>query len=131
MSAYDLTIPRAPSDAKRLQNPIPVSSEVIAMGKALYGGKGNCFVCHGQEGRGDGEGGSMLNPPPRDFSDPTFQHLRTDGEIFWTMKYGIPATGMFSYIPRHLSEEEGWRVVHYIRALNRNRQSSELLLEKQ
>jgi len=119
ISAYDMTIPRTPPEARKLKNPVPKSPEIIAIGKSIYEGKGNCYVCHGKSGAGDGEGGGMLNPPPRDFTDPRFQHLRSDGELFWATKYGVPATGMFSYIPRHLSEEEGWMVIRYIRTLRR------------
>ncbi len=120
MSAYNMTFPRAPVEAKKLHNPIPSSPEVVAMGKRLFEGKGNCYVCHGKSGAGDGESASMMTPPPRDLTDPRFQHLRTDGELFWATKFGVAATSMFSYIPRHLSEEEGWMVIRYIRTLGRS-----------
>lgn len=119
LSAYDLSRPRAPSDAKSIKSPIPVSGEVIANGKAIYRGKGNCHVCHGMEGKGDGEGGVMLSSTPPDFTDPRFQILRKDGELFWSIKHGVPDTGMFAYVPRQVSEEEAWRVIHYIRTLGR------------
>ncbi|MBI3804498.1 MAG: cytochrome c [Nitrospirae bacterium] len=117
VSAFDLTRPRAPSDARALKNPIRLSGDAISNGKALYEGKGNCYVCHGMGGHGDGEAGVMLSPPPRNFTDPQFQRLRSDGELFWTIKYGIPDTGMFSYIPRYVTEEEAWMIIHYIRTL--------------
>jgi len=119
MIAFDMTRPRAPVEARAIKNPILPSKEVIAKGKALYLGKGNCFVCHGNEGKGDGESGVMLNPPPRDLTDPTFQMLRKDGELFYSIKHGVPDTGMFPYVPRMVSEEEAWMVVHYIRAIKR------------
>ncbi len=117
VSAFDLSRPRAPSDARAIKNPIPVSGDAIANGKAIYEGKGNCYVCHGIGGYGDGEGGVMLSPPARNFTDIQFQRLRTDGELFWSIKYGIPDTGMFSFIPRHITEDEAWMVIHYIRTL--------------
>src|SRR5581483_11071590 len=119
MIAFDMTRARAPVEARAIKNPLPKSQEVIAMGKTLYLGKGNCFVCHGKEGKGDGESGVMLNPPPRDLTDPTFQMLRKDGELFYSIKHGVPDTGMFPYVPRMVSEEEAWMVVHYIRAIKR------------
>lgn len=115
VSAFDLSRPRSPSDARAIKNPIPRSGDAISIGKALYEGKGNCFVCHGMGGHGDGEAGVMLSPPPRNFTDIQFQRLRTDGELFWTIKYGIPDTAMFAFIPRHLTEEEAWMIIHYIR----------------
>lgn len=113
--AADITRPRAPSEARSIQNPVPVSQEAIERGRALYLGAGNCYVCHGKEGRGDGDAGVMLNPPPRDLTDPAFQTLRNDGEIFWSIKEGVPESGMFSYVPRMITEEEAWHIVRYIR----------------
>jgi mono/diheme cytochrome c family protein len=120
IAAVDITRPRAPVEARGLKNPIPVSEADIKSGKALYLGKGNCYICHGKEGRGNGEGGAMLNPQPRDLTDPTFQALRTDGEIFWSIKEGVPQSGMFSYVPRMITEEEAWKVVRFIRTLQKN-----------
>lgn len=125
VEAFDMARPRAPSDAKAIKNPIPRSGEAISDGKALYEGKGNCYVCHGMRGQGDGEGGVMLSPPPRNFTDIQFQRLRTDGELFWTIKYGIPDTGMFAFVPRHLTEEEAWKIVHYIRTLGQEERGQE------
>ena len=59
----------------------------------------------------------MLRPRPRDLTDPQLQRLRTDGELFWTIKFGVPDTGMFPSVPRQISEEEAWRIVRYIRTL--------------
>jgi mono/diheme cytochrome c family protein len=115
--AANITRPRAPREARAIKNPIPSSQEAILQGQALYLGKGNCYVCHGKEGRGDGDGGVMLNPPPADLTDPAFQMLRKDGEMFWAMKEGVPESGMFAYIPRMITEEEAWKVILYIRTL--------------
>ena len=117
VSLNDITRSRAPADAKGLKNPIAASETVVKSGKEIYLGAGNCHICHGTEGRGDGEAGAMLNPPPRDLTDTAFQMLRTDGEIFWSIKEGVPQTGMFSYVPRMITEEDAWKVVHYIRTL--------------
>ncbi len=117
MMASDITRPRAPAEARKIDNPIPVSETVIQEGKNLYSGKGNCFICHGKEGHGDGEAGTMMNIPPRDLTNAAFQRLRADGEIFWSIKVGVPQSGMFGYVPRMISEEEAWKIVHYIRTL--------------
>ena len=119
MVAFDMTRPRAPTEARAIKSPLPVSQEAIAVGKALYQGKGNCYVCHGKEGAGDGESGVMLSPPPRDLTDPTFQMLRKDGELFYSIKHGVFGTGMFAYVPRMVTEEEAWMLVQYIRAIKR------------
>lgn len=117
VAAYDMGRPRAPSEARKIQNPVPETADVLSIGKKLFQGKGNCWVCHGMEGKGDGEAGVMLTPPPRDLTDGRFQMLRKDGEIFWSIKFGVPDTGMLGYVPRHVSEEEAWMIVRYIRSL--------------
>ncbi len=40
-----------------------------------------------------------------------------DGQLFWVIRNGSPATGMLSH--PELSDEETWQVVRYIRELGR------------
>jgi len=90
--------------------------EIVADGKALFGGKGGCYLCHGISGKGDGPAAHMHGPhPPTDFTNCAFQKERADGELFWIIKYGSPGTGMKPLIPGLLSEEEGWKIVAYVR----------------
>lgn len=90
--------------------------EIVASGKALFEGKGGCYLCHGISGKGDGPAAHMHSTyPPRDFTNCAFQQEREDGELFWIIKYGSPGTGMQPLIPALLSEEEGWKVVAYVR----------------
>lgn len=90
--------------------------EIVAAGKVFYEGKGTCHLCHGLNGKGDGPASHMqVKNPPRDFTDCAFQKERDDGELFWIMKHGSPGTGMPAFIPNILSEEEGWKVVAYLR----------------
>jgi len=113
----DLARPRAPAESRATQNPVAASEDSVAAGRAIYHGKGTCGVCHGETGRGDGPAGEMTRPRPRDFTDPMFHALRSDGELFWTLKHGIPGTGMISFVPRILSEREAWTVIRYLRTL--------------
>ncbi len=90
--------------------------EIVAAGKSIYEGKGACYLCHGSSGRGDGPASHMHTPnPPRNFTDCPVQMDRDDGELFWIVKYGSPGTGMPALIPHVLSDEEGWKVVAYLR----------------
>ncbi len=90
--------------------------EIVAAGKALYEGKGRCDLCHGISGKGDGPAAQIQSRhPPKDFTSCAFQKEHKDGELFWIIKYGSPGTGMQSLIPALLSEEEGWKVVAYVR----------------
>jgi mono/diheme cytochrome c family protein len=113
----DIAIPRAPAEAKALVNPFPVSDQVLLEGERIYQTKGTCFTCHGTTGRGDGPAGLELNPRPRNFTNPQFQELRTDGEMFWVIRNGSAGTRMFSYSPSVITEEEAWKVIHFIRTL--------------
>lgn len=90
--------------------------EIVTAGKALYEGKGNCILCHGISGKGDGPAAHMHDPHlPTDFTNCSVQNMRKDGELFWVIKHGSPGTGMKSLIPGMLSEEEGWKLVAYVR----------------
>lgn len=82
----DPTVSRVPADqraaAKAMKNPIAKTPASIAKGKAIFEGKGTCFNCHGTSGKGDGPAGAILNPTPRNFTNPKFHKNRTDGEMF-------------------------------------------------
>ncbi len=117
----DITIPRVPADqraaAKALKDPHPATPKNIAKGKAIYEGKGTCFNCHGTSGKGDGPAGQMLNPSPRNFTNPKFHKLRTPGEMFWVIKNGSAGTGMVPLIGTAITEDEAWYVILYERSV--------------
>ena len=117
-------VPRVPDhkieEAKGWKAPFgdtkTASPEVVAEGKKLYQGWASCFYCHGVEGNGKGPSAHKLRPHfPADFTNCELHQARTDGELFWVLKHGSPGTGMVSHIPWKLSEEEGWKVVAYLR----------------
>ena len=111
-----MMMPRVPADklaeARALQSPLPSSPDIIEAGKSIYEGKGGCANCHGASGRGDGPGAATLNPPPRVFRSHGFWRHRSEGEIFWVIKYGSPGTGMIPF-GGMLSDEEIWTVMQY------------------
>ena len=111
--------PRVPADklqeARGLRSPLPDSADVVAKGKVIYEGKGTCFNCHGMKGRGDGPGGTTLNPSPRNFRHRGMWHHRSEGEIFWVIKNGIEGTGMIPF-GGLLTDEEIWTVMQYERS---------------
>lgn len=91
------------------------SDDAIAPGKALFTRNG-CAVCHGPEGRGDGQVAVTLQPPPRDFRDPTaYKNGHTQAAIARTIQKGMPGTSMPGY--PHLSAEEREQIAAYIRSL--------------
>jgi mono/diheme cytochrome c family protein len=113
--------PRVPADklaeARALTSPLPNSEEIIEKGKALYHGKGTCFNCHGQNGAGDGPVAASLNPSPRNFQHHGFWRHRTDGELFWVIKYGSPGTAMIGFGDQ-LADEEIWALIQYERTFS-------------
>lgn len=104
-------LPRPP-DPATLQNPIPPSTESVALGARLY--RQNCAVCHGPEGRGDGPAAPSLVPRPADLT--VHAPMHTDGELFWWITNGLPGTAMPAFRGR-LTEEERWHIVNFLRSL--------------
>jgi mono/diheme cytochrome c family protein len=119
----DLSIPQVPpehlAEAKALKNPFKPTPENIRKGKAIFEDKGNCFACHGMEGRGDGPAAEGMDPSPRNFTNPAFHGLRTDGEMYWVIKNGSPGTAMTPMVGTVIDENEAWLVILYERSLSR------------
>ena len=89
--------------------------DAVAQGKALFTRNG-CAVCHGPDGRGDGQIAATLKPPPRDFRDPAaYKNGHSKAAISRTIQKGMPGTSMPGY--GHLSAEEREQIAAYIRFL--------------
>ena len=119
----DILAPRVPEEereaARKMKNPLPPTPENIARGKVLFEGKASCFICHGTGGKGEGRAGVLLEPTPRNFTNPKFHELRADGELFWVIKNGVAGTGMLPMIPIVISGHEAWHVILYERSLGK------------
>ncbi|MBI4592899.1 MAG: c-type cytochrome [Candidatus Rokubacteria bacterium] len=95
----------------------PASPELLALGQRVYDKQ--CAACHGVSGRGDGEAAYLLYPKPRDFTAAkyrlvsTWERVPADEDLFRTISRGMPGSAMPSW--GHLSEEERWALVHYIK----------------
>ncbi|HUK56150.1 MAG TPA: cytochrome c [Nitrospiria bacterium] len=110
------------AQVKAMKNPLPSSLKIIDDGKAIYEGKGTCFTCHGLSGKGDGDKAKSLDPAPRNLTNPKFQDCKTDGEIFWVIRYGIPGTGIMPLTNIHtlpkgvlITDNEAWTLTQYVR----------------
>jgi len=114
---------RVPSDQlkelKALVNPVPDTPEMVAEGEEVFRGVGSCNVCHGETGNGQGIGASGLDPSPRDFTNKRWQAARSDGELMYVLRHGSPGSAMITAVPGLISEEEGWKVIRYIRTFGR------------
>ena len=99
-----------------------------AAGKAVYTGKGTCWTCHGQAGKGDGPAGKALNPAPRDFSVGAFKFDAdkdgkpgTDADLKLVITKGAAAFGGSPLMVAWgaLSPKEIDDVIAYIRSLHK------------
>jgi len=119
----DLSKPRVPlgkiDQAKDMKNPFEANTENISKGRELFLNKGTCFTCHGKEGNGNGLAAPGLDPSPRNFTNAAFHALRSDGELFWVIREGIPGTAMMPMVGSVITEEEAWLVLLYERSLGR------------
>jgi len=98
---------------------VAASPEGIAAGLELYMENG-CGVCHGRDGSGKGPLAHTIEPPPRDYRDPSAYKQGTSvAEIADTIAAGVggASTKMPQYL--HLSEEERTLIAQYIVSLQR------------
>jgi mono/diheme cytochrome c family protein len=95
-------------------NPLRSTSENIQAGKMLYGQ--NCASCHGLSGRGDGEAGKSLNPPPANIAVSSKLRVSTDGYLYWTIaEGGAPLQTAMPPFKNALKEDEIWKIILYLR----------------
>jgi mono/diheme cytochrome c family protein len=86
-------------------NPFQSKPEAVHEGESLYAQR--CTGCHGPNGT-DGEiGPAIVSSDRADLGV-------TDGQVFNTIKNGIPGTPMG---PQKLSDDDIWKITTYIRAL--------------
>lgn len=104
----------SPSWADTLVGPNLTNPSFIQAGKSVY--LGHCIVCHGANGKGDGESGFGLEVPPGDFTD-AFTLNESDGALFWKITTG---RGPMPPFLNKLSDNQRWQVVAYLRELQRN-----------
>lgn len=102
-----------PSDAKRMQNPHPPTSEKLQAAQQHW--VEHCAMCHALDGSGDTLIGRNLYPKPPDMRTALTQDLR-DGELYYIIYNGIRFTGMPAWSDADGSEEI-WELVGFIRRL--------------
>ncbi|MBL7891389.1 MAG: cytochrome c [Bacteroidia bacterium] len=95
---------------RELKNPIALTSEVLKEGEELYGKF--CVNCHGASGGGDGLVSTKLPGAPPAYSG-ALKNL-PEGKIFHTMTFG---KGLMGSHASQLTQEERWKLVHYVQKL--------------
>lgn len=104
-----------PSDLRGRKNPVPLTSEVLAEGKAHFAD--HCAVCHGNDGKGQTAMGPNFYPKVPDITLPETQS-QSDGALFATIENGIRLTGMPAWGNGTAESAYGsWTLVHFIRRL--------------
>ena len=68
--------------------------------------------------RYNGKGVKVPGHQPRDFTDAKWQKIRTDGEMMWVLKNGSPGTSMPVRVGKVINEEEGWKIILFIRTFS-------------
>jgi len=105
-------------DYANLKNPIPLTVQALDEGKHIF--IRECWICHGDAGRGHGIYRQGILPIPPDFSDN--QHYGThqnpdaftDSDYFWRISEGLPWSAMPAWKLIY-SENDRWKLVHYLR----------------
>jgi mono/diheme cytochrome c family protein len=111
--------------ASTLKNPVPATPESIAAGKRIF--DVTCAACHGNAAQGAVKAGITISiieeqhgKQPPDLTDDQWDHGSSDGEIFTTIKRGLPPTMMAGF-GGALSDDDIWRLVNYLRTLSAKR----------
>ncbi len=100
--------------ARALKNPVPTNAVSVEAGKAVFAKY--CRSCHGAEGKGDGAG-APKDVKPADLTDPKWDHGSTDGEIFTTIKMGVPPKFDMDSWDGRIKDPDIWNLVNYIKTL--------------
>ncbi len=112
------------------------TKESIERGKTLFmdAATGNCFSCHGAEGRGDGASAFTKHPEtgetipaykddwgneilPRNLRQGIFRGGRRPIDIYYRVKNGINGTPMPAAVST-MSDDDIWSLVHYVGSLS-------------
>ena len=92
----------------------------IGKGSSLF--KVNCVICHGNEAKGDGEGGKALidiweNPIlPADLTQEHHKSGDSLKDLYRTVALGLDGTPMIGYMEA-LGQESVWDLVVYIKSI--------------
>ncbi|MEO8218315.1 MAG: c-type cytochrome [Acidobacteriota bacterium] len=106
-----------PSSVRERKNPVALSREVLADGQAHFAD--HCYLCHGNDGKGQTGMGKGMYPRTPDLTLPATQSL-SDGELFAIIENGVRMTGMPGFGDgTTASAEASWKLVHFIRHLPR------------
>ena len=102
-----------PASARKLKADVPSSPEAIEAGRGLFAKY--CRACHGEDGRGGKP--SAKGVVPSNLADRRWDRGGSEGQIFWVVQNGAPPAYHMRGFKGTLSDENIWKVVHYVRSL--------------
>lgn len=100
--------------AAQVTPPSITNPRALDAGRIVY--LGACSQCHGADADGKGWLGQLSYPPASALNDADTQ-ARSDAELYWIIANGLSFTGMPGFRD-HLSDEQIWAVVTYLRSLS-------------
>src|SRR3954462_6482614 len=99
-----------PASQRRASNPF-AAPEAWRSGADAF--RGQCALCHGNDGRGHTPIGPHMYPPVPDLAASDIQQF-SDGTLFSIIQHGVAFTGMPSF-RSPTSDEQIWRLVAFVR----------------
>jgi len=108
---------RGNAEAAKVKNPVAATPESIAAGRPIF--QRYCATCHGVAG--EGGTGTETMPPPPSLVDAEWRHGSTDGEIFSTIKNGVPPDLFMEPWGDRIKDPDIWNVVNYVRSLTKKK----------
>jgi mono/diheme cytochrome c family protein len=103
----------APEFSNSLKNPFTGNASATADGKIIFNQM--CVLCHGLQGKGNGEAGLSLVRKPANFLALKVIN-ESDGAIFWKITHGKAPMATYEEL---LTEDQRWKLVNYIRELGK------------
>jgi mono/diheme cytochrome c family protein len=105
-----------PANAAEEKNPIAVTPQTLAAGRALF--QKNCRRCHGPKGVGDGPDADPDHMADMDLTNPKRAANNPDGVIFHKVWNGRQDPKMPAF-KEELSREQVWTIVAYVQTLRK------------
>ena len=102
-------------DVSKVTEPWVANDDMVKHGQKLF--SQNCVMCHGKEGKGDGESGKALQPPPRNLVEGPWK--KGGGLIGWytVLSEGIAGSSMASYA--HFKSVDRWALAQFIGSITK------------
>ena len=100
-------------EAAKMKNPVEATTESVNAGQQLY--QRHCATCHGKNGQG-GSGNDLIPAAPS-LIGTQWKHGSSDGEIFKSIKQGVPPDFNMTPWGDQLKDQDIWNIINYVRSL--------------